>query len=321
MFRSYWEFSRNSSEPDQTDQHKQRGKRSLPLLVMLLTPADSASRKSAMELFDDDIIVDMNVGNLDKKKPNIFDDLMGEEEEIDDFFFDDERKRSGATNPFESKSQDELTQANYDLGTNMAGRAGLQGFEGNPSREEPDNDKDDFGLSHKVENYQDAFSLPSGYKYTNHDNQGDEAPLQSRNHSRELNDHLFELDVTSQTNGKQPKDKDTTSKNPEPEKSVSDSNALTPDASPNEEKNELEPTNESTQVNHCPAKLPKEHSDLPTNCNTRTSVDTHNTLQSSTKGINWARVWEIIEGFEKQVGSTGKNQVIFKSIIHSLANK
>lgn len=45
-----------------------------------------------------------------------------------------------------------------------------------------------------------------------------------------------------------------------------------------------------------------------------------NYLQSSIKDINWNRVWEIIENFEEQTGNTGKNQILFKSIIYKLSN-
>lgn len=273
-----------------------------------------------MELFEDDIIVDMNMGDLSKKKPNIFDDLMGEDEEVDDFFFDYEMKRDGeSTNPFGNKLQDGQTRAddNYDGLTDQdrARRVHLQGFG-------EDSDSEDFGVNHHIDNYREAVSsLQSNRRYAKQNSEGDEDLFQRRSDSRELSDSSFELDTISQANGKEPNNKDTKPGNPEPEKSASDSNALTPDTSPDEVNQELKTTNENTLNNHLPVIQPGKSSDLPTYCDVHnTSVDTSCPPQSSAKDINWTRVWKIIECFEKQTGCTGKNQALFKSIIYSLAN-
>ncbi|KAH8581757.1 uncharacterized protein ELE39_001887 [Cryptosporidium sp. chipmunk genotype I] len=44
-------------------------------------------------------------------------------------------------------------------------------------------------------------------------------------------------------------------------------------------------------------------------------------LQSSIEDIDWNRVLKIIENFEKQTGNSGRNQMLFKSIIYKLVNK
>ncbi|TRY52790.1 Uncharacterized protein CTYZ_00002632 [Cryptosporidium tyzzeri] len=55
-------------------------------------------------------------------------------------------------------------------------------------------------------------------------------------------------------------------------------------------------------------------------CVESNKIKVNNNLQSSFEDIDWNRVSKIIENFEKQTGNSGRNQMLFKSIIYKLAN-
>ncbi|KAL3129638.1 hypothetical protein CHM_2g3800 [Cryptosporidium hominis] len=55
-------------------------------------------------------------------------------------------------------------------------------------------------------------------------------------------------------------------------------------------------------------------------CVESNKIKVNNNLQSSLEDIDWNRVSKIIENFEKQTGNSGRNQMLFKSIIYKLAN-
>ncbi|KAJ1610826.1 hypothetical protein OJ253_1057 [Cryptosporidium canis] len=317
-----------------------------------------------MDLFDDEAVASRVSGDL--KKPNIFDDLVGEDDyeadEMDDFFFDEK-----------AKGEELLFKGNHGVGEviledalerDQKERGGIWGSGEELEVEDWRRANDHMGAEDRLDFKNHGVSLSGGDDFGNCAGSGKalggetifdhEANLVEtgniievgRKEEDTLNDTLgwsnanrdgiSELSPTDKAVfGGEPGSEHTINANVNDEKEFGED--IVDNSHSIEDTRHIEPSIESTlqkQVGNrgqssstrsSPRSLAKgqdECLNLPKDneqMNTR-PAERVNTIQSSIHDIDWSRVVQIIEGFEAQIGYTGQNPVLFKSILYSLTN-
>ncbi|KAJ1608351.1 hypothetical protein OIY81_2681 [Cryptosporidium canis] len=320
-----------------------------------------------MDLFDDEALASRVSGDL-KKKPNIFDDLVGEDDyeadEMDDFFFDgkargeellfrgnhgvgeviledalekDQKERGDIWG-----SGEELEVENWRRASDHLNTEDKLDFKnhGVSLSGKDDNDFGDCASSEKAQGGETLFEHETNLV------EADNLIKVDRKEENTLNDTIgWSSANRAGINELSPADKaafdgepdneHTINDNVNDEKEFSEDNV---DNSPfKDDRKHVEPSSEpspqkqvggrgpSSSTRTSPRSLAKgqdECLNLPKDneqVNTR-QAERASTLQSSIHDIDWSRVVQIIEGFEAQIGYTGQNPVLFKSILYSLKN-